>query len=167
MVKPKERENIVESQETEQLAQLYSEMYEWLFGYANAVLKDPPHAEEAVQETFRIACDKCTALLKSENPKGWLVNTLKGVLRNSLRKEARYRRVFVPFRKYYDSEQEDDLPLELLYQDLANTKEYELMRKLSECGSVRELAKRLGISENACKKRVQRARMYLKKRMLK
>lgn len=167
LLKPKERKDVVESQETEQLEQLYREMYEWLFGYANATLKDPSRAEEAVQETFRIACDKCAALLESKNPKGWLVNTLKGVLQNSLRKEARYSRLFVPFRKRYDREQSQELPPELLYQDLANTREYELMVKLSESGSVRELAQGLGISENACKKRIQRSRRFLRKRITK
>ena len=72
----------MEDQAAEQLEQLYYEMYEWLFGYANASLSDPSRSEEAVQETFRIACDKLPVLLNSENPKGWLVNTLKGVLRN-------------------------------------------------------------------------------------
>ena len=157
----------MEDQENEQLERLYCEMYEWLFGYANATLSDPSRAEEAVQETFRIACDKLSALLQSENPKGWLVNTLKGVLRNFLRKDARDSKVFVPYPEQYGGEQPEELPPELLYQDLAGTKEYELLMKLSEVGSIRELAKRLGISEDTCKKRIQRSRSYLRKRIIK
>ena len=157
----------MEDQAAEQLEQLYYEMYEWLFGYANASLSDPSRSEEAVQETFRIACDKLPVLLNSENPKGWLVNTLKGVLRNFLRKDARDSRVFVPLPEQYDCEQPQELPPELLYQDLARTREYELLMKFSEAGSVRELAAALGISENACKKRIQRSRLYLKKRIMK
>lgn len=167
LVKPKERKGAVESQETEQLEQLYRQMYELLFGYANAALKDPSRSEEAVQETFRIACDKCADLLKSRNPRGWLVNTLKGVLRNMRRKDARYSRVFVPLTEHCNGEQTQELPPELLYQDLAKTREYELMVKLSESGSVKELAQRLGISENACKKRIQRSRRFLRKRIAK
>lgn len=150
-----------------QLEQLYYEMYEWLFGYANAVLSDPTRAEEAVQETFRIACDKLSALMQSENPKGWLVNTLKGVLRNFSRKDARESQVFVPLPEQFDPEQPEELPLELLYQDLAGTREYELLKRLSEMGSVRELAVYLGISEATCRKRIQRSRNYLKKRIVK
>lgn len=157
----------MEEQQTEQLEQLYREMYEWLFGYANAALLDVSRAEEAVQETFRIACDKLPVLLESENPKGWLVNTLKGVLRNFSRKDARDSRVLVPYPEQFDCEQSDELPPELLYQDLASTKEYQLLMKLAEAGSVRELAKGLNIRESACKKRVQRARLYLKKRITK
>ena len=157
----------MEDQESEQLEQLYCEMKEWLLGYANATLTEPSRAEEAVQETFRIACDKRSALLQSENPKGWLVNTLKGVLRNFVRKDTRDSKVFVPYPEQYDWEQPEELPPELLYQDLAGTKEYQLLAKLSETGSIRELAKVLGISENTCKKRVQRSRMYLRKRIKK
>ena len=157
----------MEDQQSEQLEQLYCEMYEWLFGYANATLPDPSRAEEAVQETFRIACDKLSDLLKSENPKGWLVNTLKGVLRNFLRKDARDSKVLIPLPEQYDGEPTQELPPELLYQDLASTKEYELLMKLAEVGSIRELAKMLGISEDSCKKRVQRSRMFLRKRIIK
>lgn len=150
-----------------QLEQLYREMYAWLFGYANAMLSDVSRAEEAVQETFRIACDKLPLLLESQNPKGWLVNTLKGVLRNFSRKDARESRVFVPLPEGCDWEQPEELPPELLYQDLAGTKEYELLKLLSEVGSARELANRLEISEAACKKRIQRSRSYLRKRIIK
>ena len=78
--------DIAETLSNVELEQLYREMYDWLLGYANASLSNPSRAEEAVQETFRIACDKQTTLLESDNPKGWLVNTLKGVLRNFSRK---------------------------------------------------------------------------------
>lgn len=166
-ISKKERAVEVEVQDAERLERLYCEMYEWLFGYANATLSDPSRAEEAVQETFRIACDKLPNLLESENPKGWLVNTLKGVLRNFLRKDARDSKVLIPLPEHYGGEQTPDLPPELLYQDLARTREYELMMKLSEAGSIRELAKVLGISESSCKKRIQRSRMYLRKRIVK
>ena len=150
-----------------QLEQLYREMYDWLLSYANASLSNPSRAEEAVQETFRIACDKQSALLESENPKGWLVNTLKGVLMNFSRKDARDSKVFISIPEQYGSEQPEELSTELLYQDLVRTREYELLMKLSEAGSVRELANHLGISESTCKKRVQRSRLYLRSRILK
>ena len=157
----------METLSNEQLEQLYREMYDWLLGYANASLSNPSRAEEAVQETFRIACDKLPVLLESENPQGWLVNTLKGVLKNFSRKDARHSKVFIAIPEWYDAEQIEDLPAELFYQDLAKTREYELLMKLSEAGSVRELANRLGISESTCKKRVQRSRLYLRSRITK
>ena len=155
----------MEQQPNERLEQLYREMYEFLLGFANGVLSDPPRAEEAVQETFRIACDRLPVLLESENPKGWLVNTLKGVLRNFSRKDARDNRVFVPISEQFDLGQPEELLPEILYQDLVQTKEYELLMQLSDAGSVKELAKGLGISESTCKKRVQRSRSFLRKKI--
>lgn len=155
----------MEDQSHSQLEQLYCEMYDWLFGYATGALSDFARAEEAVQETFRIACDKSSALLDSENPRGWLVNTLKGVLRNFSRKDARDSQVLIPLQEHYVREQSEELPPELLYQDLAGTQEYELMKAVSDGHSVRELSDQLGISENTCKKRIQRSRTFLKKKM--
>ena len=157
----------MKTQQTKQLEQLYLDMYDWLLTYANATLCDPSRAEEAVQETFRIACDKVPVLLASDNQKGWLVNTMKGVLRNFYRQDLRGTQVLMPVQEPLNDTQLEGLPTELLYEDLAATKEYELMMKLTEAESIRELAKRLGISESCCKKRVQRARSYLKKRITK
>ena len=53
-----------------------------LFHYANIVLSNASLAEEAVQETFVIACTKQHALENSPNPEGWIMNTLKNVCRN-------------------------------------------------------------------------------------
>ena len=63
------------------IAQLYREMYRKLVVYAENALNDSL-AEEAVQDTFRIACSKYDELMNSSNPQGWLMNTLKNVIRN-------------------------------------------------------------------------------------
>lgn len=157
----------MKTQQTKQLEQLYLEMYDWLLTYAKSSLSDPSRAEEAVQETFRIACDKLPVLLASDNPKGWLVNTLKGVLRNFYRQDLRGAQVLVPVQESLGDTQLEGLPTDLLYEDLAATKEYDLMMQLTEAESIRELAKRLNVSEACCKKRVQRARVYLQKRITK
>lgn len=157
----------MEEPSNSKLELLYCEMYDWLFGYACGALSDSSRAEEAVQETFRIACDKPAAVWECGNPKGWLVNTLKGVLRNFSRKDARDSQVLIPLQEHYVREQAEELSPELLYQDLAGTREYELMKAVSDGHSVRELSDQLGISENTCKKRIQRSRTYLKKRIIK
>lgn len=52
------------------IEQLYFEMYHKLFLYAQSALRDHCLAEEAVQETFRIACAKADRLAESENRQG-------------------------------------------------------------------------------------------------
>ena len=77
------------------LEELYREMYSVLLCYANAALKDKALAEEAVQDTFRIACAKVDDFSASVNPRGWLMLTLKNVLRNTHRELAALNQLFV------------------------------------------------------------------------
>ena len=53
------------------IEQLYMEMYDMLITYARCALQEESLAEEAVQETFRIACQKPESLRESPNPNGW------------------------------------------------------------------------------------------------
>jgi RNA polymerase sigma-70 factor (ECF subfamily) len=52
---------------------LYREMFNQLNIYAQNALRDRSLGEEAVQDTFRIACTKIDELMASSNPKGWLI----------------------------------------------------------------------------------------------
>ena len=58
-------------------------------------LRDHCLAEEAVQETFRIACAKADRLAESENRQGWLINTLKFVIRNTLRNQTKLKNLLL------------------------------------------------------------------------
>lgn len=69
---------------------LYADMYPKLFIYAKNSLGDFHLAEEAVQETFRIACAKSAQLIESQNRPGWLTNTLKYVIYNTRRSQAKF-----------------------------------------------------------------------------
>ena len=62
-----------------------------LFAYAVTLLGNAATAEEAVQESFRIACMKPEALIRSDNPVGWMVNTMKHAVRNIKRTQLRRR----------------------------------------------------------------------------
>ena len=74
--------------QSEQIERLYFELFAQMTAYAGSVLKNRALAEEAVQETFRIACMKPESLCASPNPKGWLLLTLKNVLHNTVRSVA-------------------------------------------------------------------------------
>ncbi len=146
---------------------LYLEMYDLLFHYSNAIVHDDSQSEEAVQETFRIACDKPEAILESPNPQGWVMNTLKGVLQNQLRKNRKQSDLFVQMEVPEEilKGEADPLAVELLYGNVAETKEFQLIRAVSEGETMKELSQRLGISEDSCKKRVQRSRHFLRRKI--
>lgn len=155
----------------EQLKKLYIDMFDILFSYARSVLDSESLAREAVQETFCIACSKIETVLSSPNPEGWLVNTLKNVIRNMRRSRAKLNQLIVT--TIYSAENKstaihDEEDVDILYGDMTQNADYILLKKIAiEQYSMIELADELGINIEACKKRVQRARDRLKRRFSK
>ena len=151
----------------EQIERLYLEMYEMLISYARCSFEEESLAEEAVQETFKIACQKPDQLCESVSPKGWLVNTLKFTIRNMKRnrESARQLILLVEQNKPF-TYSEDRLPLHLMYENLSDTEEFKLLVEMAIDGkSHLEMANARGISVSACKKRVQRAKEKLKRKI--
>ena len=89
-------------EEEEYIERLYREMYTRLCIYAMSALGSKALAEEVVQDTFRIACIKPDGLMSSKNPRGWLVNTLKNVIRNRRRTEARLSNALLAAMSAYE-----------------------------------------------------------------
>lgn len=147
---------------------LYLEMYDMLMSYARCSFAEEALAEEAVQETFRIACQKPDKLCESPNPRGWLVNTLKFTVCNMKRSRENAQQLLSGYliEQQDGVYSEDNLCLQLMYEDLSYTEEFKLIKEMAIDGkSHLEMAKARGISVSACKKRVQRAKEILKRKM--
>lgn len=152
-----------------QIEELYLLMYNKLFVYARSSLENDALAEEAVQEVFRIVCQKPKAVFGSENIQGWLINTLKFVISNTIRSRMQDNRILQEYIAIHKGEYsvEDLLPFELLYGDLAETSEFKLIRESVVDGlSYLEMARARGISYDACRQRICRARQFLRKIIL-
>lgn len=147
------------------IEQKYREMYLPLLQYATRLLRQPSLAEEAVQETFRIACAKPEAFCDSPNPNGWLIKTLSNVIRNTQRNLARLHRLVTASLEYdvqsgLEAPPDDHLDAE--YGDLLSREDYALLKLVVlQRYSMKEAAEEYGISVEACKKRVQRAKSRL------
>lgn len=156
---------------SKEIDRLYLRMYPILFEYARSVLANDALAQEAVQDTFVIACQKPEALCGSPNPEGWLVNTLKNVLSNTLRAQKTAKRVLLSHFAVNSGEisfQTDRVEVELLYEDIAELEEFKLLRELAlEGRSYLEMAQTRGITVDACRKRMERARKTLQNRIKK
>ena len=152
---------------SEQIETFYLEMYDMLISYARWSFKEESLAEEAVQETFHIACQKPDKLCNSINPKGWLVNTLKFTIRNMKRSRESARQLLSLMEQDESvTYSEDRLSLQLMYEDVSDSKEFKLLVEMAiEGRSHLEMATARGISVDACKKRVQRAKETLQKKM--
>lgn len=152
------------------IAQLYKEMFGNLYTYAYGILREKELSEELVQETFRIACGKPAELLSSENPKGWLMNTLKNVMWNERRKRATMAKHIVS-AETVDIERivspDSGSNIDLIYSDLVDEADFQLVKRVAvDKYTILEAAEELGISEDACKKRVQRAKEKMRKNFL-
>lgn len=146
---------------------MYIEMYYFLSCYARSSLQDQALAEEAVQDTFRIACAKVDDFISSPNPKGWLLQTLKYVINNMIRSRAYINNLIISSLDNNEialAKHTDESNIDILYSDIVDSEEFKLLKKISlDKHTMLEAAQEFGISVEACKKRVQRAKKKLKK----
>lgn len=115
------------------IEKLFLEMINPLSAYAKQVLHNHLLAEEAVQETFRIACTRANKLLSSSNSKGWLFITLKNVIKNTIRNCTHVNsKLFFSINLNEDLllGHIDTLKVDFLYSDLVNIEDYKLIKKL-------------------------------------
>ena len=113
---------------------LYKEMYYSLSAYALSALSDRSLAEEAVQDTFRIACAKVDDFQSSSNPKGWLFNTLKYVIKNMIRSRARLTNMIISSFDFDEDmyvKDSDTSDIDLIYSDIADSSEYKLLKMIA------------------------------------
>lgn len=167
----------LDSRQDEFVSQLYREMYYQLMAYAKSALANEALAEEAVQDAFRIACAKIGDLMGSENPRGWIVLTLKNVIRNTRRELASLNNLVVDTLSMEDeafvesrtaatdiTQRVEDSEIDILYSDLLTPDEYKLLKLIAlHRYTMLEAAEEFGISVETCKKRVQRTKEKLRK----
>lgn len=156
------------AQQRDQIERLYLEMYQMLMAYARSSLENEALAEEAVQETFRIACQKPEDVCGSLNPQGWLVLALKNTIKNIRHGQAAAKRILEQYLGQMKdlSITEDRIDIRLLYENIADLEEFKLLSEMAiEGRSHKEMADARGITVDACKKRVQRAKETLQRKI--
>lgn len=150
---------------------LYVEMHDKLIAYAYSALKNESLAEEAVQETFHIACQKPDKLCNSPNPQGWLVLTLRNTVQSIRNAQFATKKILEKYLLTQSSAitfSEDSVSLNILYENIADSDEFKLLSEMAiEGRSHEEMAAARGISLSACKKRVQRAKLTLQRKIRK
>lgn len=149
------------------LEQIYREMYPTLYAYALRILKDHALAEEAIQDTFCIACAKQGQVLSTPKPQGWIMLTLKHVMQNMLRSQRKLQKLlFLTASEELSVDSPELLDVDVLFGNVSDSEDFRLLKRISlEQCTIVELAQDLGISVEACKKRVQRARKRLQKKL--
>ena len=91
----------------------------------------------------------------------------KNVIRNIRRSQARFANLFLVLNKAFTSVEqaaEDETELDITYGDLKDSPDYQLLKEfVLEHRSIKEMAQERGITVDACKKRIQRAKERLKR----
>ena len=143
------------------LRQLYLKHYRHLVRLAQSFVNQDL-AEDLVQETFLIAQTRLDCVVGSKNPVGWLVNTLRNVIGNTYQKRH-FICTHLISESIIDEAGEYEYPVNEMYAGLIDEETLSLLIWIyCEGTSYQEAADRLGISLNACKKRIQRAKTALK-----
>ena len=151
---------------------LYKENYKLLLRSASCALgsdnKDP--VAEIVQDTFLEAVQKIDTLYSHENPKAWLLTTLKYKVKSYKRTRAREAQAvtrFVSATASLDEEQASEegyIDLSESAKGLVGDEDFKMLFDLYVAGySYAETAEKFGVTIDVCKKQVAKAKKRLKK----
>lgn len=146
------------------IEKLYKEKYTPLCHYIQRMIPQKELAEDVAQETFFEAYRKRETLMEHESPVGWLYLTAKNKMMNVNQKQRKYSTM---------KEVEDDIAeldtnfgridFENYLQHTLSKEEIELFYKFYDYGySSREMAQKLGVSENCFKTKMFRIRKKIK-----
>lgn len=143
-------------------------MYRRLLIYAKSALGDSDAADEVVQDTFQLACEKIENLQASLNPDGWLMKALKFVILNKRRKLYRENALFIAGREPDENiaapPQEISVEWEAACIEILGEEDYKLLRQVAlKQSTIREAAEDFGLSEDSASKRIQRGKKKLRK----
>ena len=151
------------------LTEYYLEKRKFLLEYAESSLHNFALSEEAVQQTFEIACHKIDDFYNHPNPGGWLTKVLGFVILNIKSRQRSEQRYVIPLDEYRPdlvAAPEKPVSLRTTYGSLVDTPQFQLLYEAEVMGrSLKEIAGNLHISEDACKKRAERARKFLRNKL--
>lgn len=142
------------------IAELYPRIYGLLLRYATLEVENRAVAEELTQEAFVVACERSDKFLASANSTGWLVATLRNLIRNYKRHKAQWAEIFAPdeIDNAAALSDTDISGIKTLYAGIVPDEDLDLIISVELCGyTYSDEGARLGISADACRKRLKRA----------
>lgn len=148
---------------------IYKARRKRLLEYAESALGNHAMAEDAVQQAFEIGWRKIEDFQNCPSPEGWIFKSVKFVVSNMKSRLRTERRVIVfmdGYRPNLVAAPADSLPLRVHFGELVDLPQFRIIYEMEIQGrTLAEIAKELGISETACKKRAERARKVLQEKL--
>lgn len=135
---------------------LFETYYPRLIQRAYRLTTDRELAQDLVQDTFVLAFAHEEELARHPAPEGWLTLTLFNLVRNERRKLARQN--CISLEEVHPCCVQETTPVEeLLPSQLPQEERSLLIWHYEQQLSYTEMARRLGVSEHACRMRMSRA----------
>ena len=146
------------------IAELYIAYGSYLTDYAQNSGCNPNVAEDLVQDTFTIALQKSLDLYQATSRRGWLIRTLRNLIGNQQRNIVYAQKLLKRLEKQADETHTDELSPSILYKGMISEDDLNLLLRYWDYGdNVENIAKDLDLKNEACKKRIQRAKARFKK----
>jgi RNA polymerase sigma-70 factor (ECF subfamily) len=163
----KDGERPLKAEEQEFLRGLYQNHYQALFDYAYQLGIGREAAEDYVQDAFMTVIRHIEDIRKTRSPRMYLNQALKNVIGYRMRSIRYAVNLQKKLREqpdlFREGQHTDELPPETLFHGAIGEAELTLLiRFYLEGWSQKELAEEMGVSENACKQRIKRAKAHLR-----
>ena len=151
---------------------IYEKYFSPMLTYAITVVDDLELAEEIVQDVFVIAWNKYEDLMLSPNPGGWLMNTTKFTIRNTLRKIKANGPTPLPLddticlidrNQDLEPHSSGDELISIIAKHVPTRDLFILQKVIMEGYSCLDVAEMLKIKPATCQKRFQRVLKRLRK----
>lgn len=135
-----------------------------LYRTACVMLGKPEDAQDILQETLIKYMEKAPAFKSEEHEKAWLLKVTGNLCRDFLRFNRRHRHLSLEQAAEICAEQEDQ---EIIKEVILLPAKYKIVLLLFyvEGYQAKEIAHMIGITESAVKKRLQRGRELLRRRI--
>ena len=150
----------------ELIEQIFLSDYKSLKQFAYSKLRDYQLAETAVQEAFLLALQYYERFASSNDPVGWLYETVRYISLHIFRERQYLLLHTVAYSDNLDSSMEQNDTYLLLPREIRESPEMKLLWEFYVAGySAKELATKYDLELGACKMRIFRARQKIAKQL--
>lgn len=146
------------------LSKLYEEYFDYLVDYAQSNGFSPDVAADLVQDTYTVALQKAVDLYNATSQRAWLIVTLRNLAGNHQKNIMYAQKLQQILAANYSDQSPADLPPSVLYKNMIDAEDLDILIRYWVNGdTAKMIAADLGLKEEACKKRIQRAKARFKK----
>ena len=156
--------NRLSPEESNAISESYIKYHDYLVAYAQQRGFSQDTAEDLVHETFLVILQKPERYMASSGKTAWMISILRHCMGHYWRDTQYLLRIQSQLKQLYENQMTDNQSIRIIYDGIINREDLELLILYYVDGySYNSLCSRFGINETTCRKRMQRAKMRLRK----